>query len=166
MMECGMTEIHAWRWTVEWREAVNEPIVSVLCKIGGIRAKGPFDCITGPALERYLAFSAKEDRNILVIIDSLVRKQEAILVWGAGTLARRLLATTRFSEANIVAFVDSNTRYQGQTLAGRSILSPRAIGDRKEPILICSVPFAKEIVCAIRKQYRISNRVITFAKEH
>lgn len=162
MAECGMTEFRGWRWTVEWRENVNEAIISALYEIGGIPARGAFDIVTGPALDRYVASSAAGDRCILAAIDSLVSSRESILVWGAGTLTRRLLATTRFPEANIVAFVDSNTCYQGRTLAGRTILSPIQITERNEPILVCSVSFAKEITLTIREQYRISNRIITF----
>ena len=162
MMDCGMTEIRAWRWTVEWREGVNEAIISALFVIGGIPAQRAFDKLTGPALDRYLASSVAGDRSILAMIDSLVSNQEPILVWGAGTLTRRLLATTRFPMANIVAFVDSNTSYQGRILAGRPILSPRQITDRNAPILVCSVSFEKEITRFIRKQYLITNRIITF----
>jgi SAM-dependent methyltransferase len=161
MAECCMTEIQRWKWVVEWREDVNEPILSALYKYSGNRAERIFDVITGPALDRYLASSSAGDRTILMKIASLVSKKESILVWGAGTLTRRLLASTRFSEANIVAFVDSNTCYQGRTLAGRPILSPRQIMDRNEPILVCSVSFSKEIILSIRNQYRILNRIIT-----
>lgn len=162
MTECGMTEIRAWHWTAEWREGVNEPIVSGLYKVGNNPTQKAFDIITGPALERYLASSAAGDKSILALVESLVINQESILVWGAGTLTRRLLANTRFSEANIVAFVDSNARYQGRTLAGRPILSPKQITDRSEPILVSSVAFAKEITLAIREQYRLKNRIIIF----
>jgi FlaA1/EpsC-like NDP-sugar epimerase len=97
------------------------------------------------------------------VIDSLRRSQEPILVWGAGTLARRLLATTSFAEANITGFVDSNPHLQGQVLSHRPILGPGQIVGRKESILICSVSFAKEIAGEIRNQHGFQNRVISLS---
>jgi 2-polyprenyl-3-methyl-5-hydroxy-6-metoxy-1,4-benzoquinol methylase len=166
MAECGMAEVHTWTWTVEWRENVTEPIVSGLYvpKLNPLSLV--FDETTGPALGRYMAFSREGDHRIRNIINSLRRSQEPILVWGAGTLARRLLATTKLSEANITAFVDANPNIQGQTLATRPILGPSQITGRNEQILICSVSFEREIAGAIRIQYGLSNRVISLIGEN
>lgn len=164
MAECGMVDVRAWNWTVEWREGVWEPTASGLYAPGVAKAQ-LFDESTGPALDRYLAFSEEGDRKILSAIDSIISSQEPILVWGAGTLARRLLATTRLAEANIAAFVDSNPYLRGQMLADRPILEPRQIAGRKESVLICSVSFAKEIAGAIRHQYGFPNRMISILGE-
>jgi len=165
MSECGMVEEHAWIWTVEWREKILEPIVSGLYKPKSVPMHQLFDERTGPAMERYLAFSKEGDRKIHTVIDSLRSSQEPILVWGAGTLARRLLATTRFAEANIAAFVDSNPHLQGHVLADRVILAPRQLKGRNESVVICSVTFAKEIAGAIRYQYGYFNRMISLLGE-
>lgn len=138
-----------------------EPIVA------GLYARGPaaapsYDDVTLPALERYVAASREGDTVILATIESFVRSREAILVWGAGSLARRLLATTELAKANIVAFVDSNPHLTGRSLAGRPILGPEQIAGRKEPILICSYAFEKEIAEVIRKRYRLANRIMSF----
>jgi hypothetical protein len=165
MAECDMAEVCAWSWRVEWREDVVEPIVSALYQPRSAPLQKLFDDRTGPALERYLAFSREGDRKINAVIDSLRRSQQPILVWGAGTLARRLLATTTFAESNITAFVDSDPHLQGQVLAGRQILAPRQIADCKENILICSVSFAKEIAGAIRDKHGFQNRMISLIGE-
>jgi len=162
MRECGMGEIDAWKWTVDWRENITEPIVSGLYRRKQTQERNDFDTATGAALDRYLAFSYTEDQKIVSVIDSLVRTQEPILVWGAGTLARRLLATTRLAEAKIAAFVDSNSHFHGQVLAGRPILGPNEIASRRESILVCSVCFAQEITSAIRMEHKFSGRLISF----
>ncbi len=161
MGSCGMAPVGSWRSTVEWRGGVMEPIVA------GLYARGPaaapsYDDVTLPALERYVAASREGDTVILATIESFVRSREAILVWGAGSLARRLLATTELAKANIVAFVDSNPHLTGRSLAGRPILGPEQIAGRKEPILICSYAFEKEIAEVIRKRYRLANRIMSF----
>lgn len=116
---------------------------------------------TEPALERYLAKCREDDAKFLSAIDALVRKQEPVLIWGAGTLTRRLLASTRLADANIVAFVDSNPAVQGHKLAGRAILAPAQITDHRETIVICSVAFEREIVALIRNQLRLPNQIVT-----
>ena len=88
--------------------------------------------------------------------------QEPVLIWGAGTLTRRLLAATRLTEAKIVAFVDSNPTLQGQQLAGREIISPAALAGRPETIVVASRAFEREIVDTIRNQLKLPNQVITF----
>jgi SAM-dependent methyltransferase len=156
----AMASARAWRWTVEWREGVTEPVASGVYKAAPTGVL-PFDTATGPALERYVAASAKADLKILSAIESLRLSQEPIIVWGAGTLARRLLATTRFAEANIQAFVDSDPQQQGGRLAGRPIVRWDAATTRNETVIICSVAFEKEIADTIRGNRGYSGRVMT-----
>jgi SAM-dependent methyltransferase len=162
MAECGMAESSAWNWTIEWREGVWEPIASGLYETGNPPCR-LFDATTEPALERYLAFSEHGDREILAAIGPLLASAEPIIVWGAGTLARRLLVNTRLAQANIVAFVDSNRHLHGKSLAGRPIWSPAELAIRKETILICSMTFVAEIADAIRHQYHLTNRVVSLS---
>lgn len=120
----------------------------------------PFDAETGPALEQYLAKCRAEDGAVLSVIDKLVRSQEPIVIWGAGTLTRRLLATTVLGQAAIAGFVDSNTALQGRSLAGRAILAPAALAGRSETIVIASRAFAKEITETIRGKLGMKNPMI------
>ena len=122
---------------------------------------GPvFDSTTAPALARYLVKCAQEDLKLTTTIEQLVQSREPVLIWGAGTLTRRLLATTRLAEANIAAFVDSSTGLQGQHLAGREIIAPAKLSGRPETIVIASKAFEREILRQIRDQLALSNRVI------
>jgi len=164
MAECSLREAHAWNWTIEWRERVWEPIASGLYERGKnvIRV---FDATTEPALNRYLEFSENGDREILSAVDALISSREPIIVWGAGTLARRLLGNTRFSQVNIVAFVDTNPHIQGGKLVGRPILNPTEIAGRKETILICSISFVSEITVAARVHFSLPNRMISILGE-
>jgi SAM-dependent methyltransferase len=121
------------------------------------------DAVTESALERYLASSRAGDEKIRARIDALVRAREPLLVWGAGALTRRLLASTALAHANIAAFVDSSLHLQGTELAGRKVLSPTQLTGHKEPILICSVAFEQEITRTIRHRLNLPNRVITLS---
>jgi SAM-dependent methyltransferase len=124
------------------------------------QAEIQFDPDTAAGLERYLTQCAEDDRRLRSAIDAVVDAQRPILVWGVGTHTSRLMATSRLAEANIVAFIESNSRYQGRTLHGRPILAPEALKDRSEPVLISSRVFQKEIADQIRDGLGCPNELI------
>ena len=119
-----------------------------------------FDPDTATGLERYLAQCAADDERLRATIDAVVDGRRRILVWGVGTHTSRLMATSRLAEADIVAFIESNSRYHGKTLHGRPILAPEALKDHHEPVLISSRVFEKEIAEQIRHDLGCSNELI------
>jgi SAM-dependent methyltransferase len=120
----------------------------------------PFDQDTAKGLERYLTQCAADDERLHAAIDGVVDGGRRILVWGVGTHTSRLMATSRLAEADIVAFIESNSRYQGKTLLGRPILAPAALKDHHEPVLVSSRVFEKEIAEQIRQDLGCSNELI------
>jgi SAM-dependent methyltransferase len=144
----GLAPKKNWQWRTEWRERVMEPIASGLFCLSET-SEPTFDTATLPALKAYLDSSAADERRLLEVINDLRDSQEPVLIWGAGTLARRLLVSSSLSEANIVAFVDSNPLLSGKALAGKAILAPSQIREKPEAILICSQPFRMEILESI-----------------
>jgi SAM-dependent methyltransferase len=119
-----------------------------------------FDRETARGLERYLAVCEADEKRLRAEIDAVVDGGARIIVWGVGTHTRRLLATSRLAEADIVAFVESNSRYHGKTLHGRPILAPEALREHQEPVLIGSRVFEKEIAEQIRDGLGCSNELI------
>ena len=160
MAACRLIPCQTWRWMVEWRENVTEPVVSGLYQPSPETALHA-DSTTETALVRYIASSEAGDQKILDIIATLVSTGEPVLIWGAGALTRRLLAETALTRANIVGFVDSSPHLQDKQLAGRTIFAPANIIGRSERILICSVAFEREIVRFIRDTLALSNHLIT-----
>src|SRR5205085_4220419 len=114
------------------------------------RADVHFDADSARGLERYLAQCAADDERLHAAIDAVVDAKRRILVWGVGTHTSRLMATSRLADADIAAFVESNSRYHGKMLRGRPILPPAALKDHHEPVLISSRVFQKEIADQIR----------------
>jgi FlaA1/EpsC-like NDP-sugar epimerase len=98
------------------------------------------------------------------LIRGLVSTQRPILVWGAGTLCQRLLATTDLSQANIQAFIDSNPHYHGKKLCGRPVLAPSELARYAEPVLISSWAFYEEICAQIRNGLKLDNEIIAIHK--
>jgi FlaA1/EpsC-like NDP-sugar epimerase len=93
------------------------------------------------------------------VIDEIVDKGDAIIVWGTGTHTLRLMETSRLSQAKVSAFVDSNHRYQGKKLFDIPIISPSEIKNKQEPILISSRVFQNEIVQQIRNKLKCTNQL-------
>jgi hypothetical protein len=120
----------------------------------------PFDPDTARGLERYLSQCAADEKRLRAGIDAVVDRRRQILVWGVGTHTSRLMATSRLAEADIVAFIESNSRYHGKTLHGRPILAPSALKEHREPVLISSRVFEREIAEQIRHDLGCSNELI------
>jgi SAM-dependent methyltransferase len=126
----------------------------------GGRFEPRFDRDTAAGLERYLAGCAADDGRLRAAIDAVIDGRRRILVWGVGTHTSRLMATSRLAEADIVAFIESNSRYHGKTLNGRPILAPEALKNHSEPVLISSRVFQKEIADQIRIGLGCPNELI------
>jgi FlaA1/EpsC-like NDP-sugar epimerase len=120
-----------------------------------------FDTETRPEIERYISLAKAKLGRIERIIDELADSQRPVVVWGVGTHTQGLLASTRLREANIKAFVDSNTRYIGQNLSGVPIRAVDALANLDFPILISSQQFQKEIVDTICDKLHLPNELIT-----
>jgi SAM-dependent methyltransferase len=112
------------------------------------------------ALRRYITVSREIELCLHQSLDLLAAKSKPLLVWGVGTHTQHLLANSRLADLNIVAYVDANPRYQGLTLRGVPILSPEALANHKEPILISSQQFQDEIVARIKLELRLPNELI------
>jgi hypothetical protein len=160
MAGAGMEAIQTWRHTVQWREDIYEPVASGLFKLGRTVEPG-HDSSTEPGLADYISQSSNDDDRFARVLDGLRQCGEQVIVWGAGTLTRRLLAAGLLSKENILAFVDSNPLLQGSLLVGRPILPPDELLSRKEDILICTGPFEHEIIQAIRTRLCLKKRIIS-----
>jgi len=111
-------------------------------------------------LEKYIQKSIQENLQIQDNINNLVDKKQPIVVWGTGAHTLRLLATSRLGEAKIKAFVDSNPRYQGKSLNNVPIISPQALKEMNETILISSRVYQEEIANQIRKDLKLGNELV------
>jgi len=151
------------RKTPHLTAAAIEPTVGGLFRFDDRPGVGPApiekDNETVAALRRYLDQSAALDGSINSKINELVDAQVPLAVWGVGTHTLRLLETSRLAEANITAFLDSNTRYQGKLLHGRPILDPATFRDASAEILISSQVSEQEIWDYIHDRLAWTNKV-------
>jgi SAM-dependent methyltransferase len=122
----------------------------------------PRDSQTTDRLEAYVRESARIEAGILQAVNCLVDSGEPFLVWGLGTLTRRLLSTSRLGQGNIRAFVDSNPVYQGARVGSVPVIEPAEVPSFIEPILIGSLVFQEEIESQIRGRLGCRNRIVRF----
>ncbi|TRV11694.1 MAG: class I SAM-dependent methyltransferase [Microcystis wesenbergii Mw_MB_S_20031200_S109] len=94
-------------------------------------------------------------------IDELVLNCEKIIVWGIGSSTMRLLANSTLSQANIIAFVDSNPKYWGEYLMDKPIISTEELKKKTETILITSKIYRQEILTQIVNELNLKNKVVT-----
>jgi SAM-dependent methyltransferase len=116
---------------------------------------------TQPEIIRYIERSRAKLAKVEQAINQLADSRQPVIIWGVGTHTQSLLATTRLSEVNIKAFVDSNSNYAGQKLCGVTIARVDELPKWDLPILISSQQFQEEIVETIQKKLKLPNRLIT-----
>jgi SAM-dependent methyltransferase len=137
------------------------PVLSVIAEKGEASGNALLrDEVTGSALAAYIESSFALESGVRRAIDRLVGSQRPVVVWGVGTHTAHLLAACGLGAARIVAFVDSNPRYQGKTLDGVAIESPERLRDRPEAVVVSSRVFQREIVGQLREALGCSNEVI------
>jgi len=136
-----------------------EPAIAALFSFSGKINERVLDTETGPALLEYLASSRLLESRILDTISGFVKSQVPLAVWGAGTHTLRLMETSPLPKANIVAFLDSNPRYQGKSIRGIPILAPGNFTRADASILISSHVAEQEIKEQIQHQLCWKNEV-------
>ena len=123
------------------------------------------DYETEAELTKYIEASQNVESRIHKIVNELVDRQQAIIIWGVGTHTQRLLATSRLINAKIVAYTDSNPNYQDKLLNSIPIINPERLTDMNEPILISSRIFQNEIVHQIRSELKLKNEIFTLYED-
>lgn len=102
-------------------------------------------------IKQYIAISQNILNSIEAKLHLALHNSGQIIVWGTGQLTMKLLADTSLSQAEIIAFVDSNPINQGKILHGVQIVAPKDIVGRKVPILISSTLHQQSIIDQIHK---------------
>jgi SAM-dependent methyltransferase len=129
------------------------------------KTRSPERDTTGPAAARvYAAQCEEQSASEKHLMDRIVQEGQSIAVWGAGTVACRLMATTALRNAPIAAFLDSNPHLQGRSLGGVSIHPPQWLHGFSGPVLIASRGYAQEIRRILQEELTLGNPIITLAE--
>ena len=157
----GLGEIHSYQ---EDRPAAANVMVpsssSIFRKDRSTPRAFVHDRATQERLTEYIRESQTMEDGIRRKIDVLIDGNTRFAVWGVGTHTQHLMETTALKQADIVAFIDSNPRYQGKCLNAVPILPPEALRTIAEPVLVSSMISQNEIVHQMREQLGLGNPVI------
>jgi hypothetical protein len=112
--------------------------------VGGLFSR--VDAVNGIRL--YIEDSGRGSE--LSAIDEFIESGESVVVWGAGSYTKRLLATTNLGQCEIAFFVDTDSMKQGKKIGEYFIRSPKELHGFAGPILVASALFSDEITRQIR----------------
>jgi SAM-dependent methyltransferase len=146
-------EVAVARASVVKGQDTNGPAIEVLCRRTDHPPAVLVDMHGVNDLRRYIADSAAKEAGVLTRIAELADRQSPFYVWGTGTNALHLLASSRLVECNIVAFLDSNPHYAGRELAGRPVMVPRDVRKLDAPILVASAVSQTAIATAAKELF-------------
>lgn len=111
------------------------------------------------AVEAYLARSSERAAGEAQVISRFSAAPGPLHVWGAGTLAGRLLATTALRDLAVSGIIDANPHLHGRTMGGRPILPPERLRGSSGSILIASYGHADAIQHRIRSEFGHSQAI-------
>jgi SAM-dependent methyltransferase len=93
-------------------------------------------------VDQVRTFVHESDAMMHAIDDQLrevLTPEQPIVLWGAGQLARKLLADTVLGEVPLATVVDGNPQRQGRSLHGVEIVGPDQVAGIDDPIVIASI---------------------------
>lgn len=162
----GFKHISYQEGMIESNYRTTTPVIHGVFKKAKTSKQSKFvrDNETEKSLRNYVNKSIQEDRHVQNAIDNVVKLGIPIIVWGTGAHTLRLLSTSKLGKAKILAFVDSNPRYQGKHLMDVPIISPESLKEFPEPIMISSRVYQEEIATQIADDLRLDNKVIKLYK--
>jgi 2-polyprenyl-3-methyl-5-hydroxy-6-metoxy-1,4-benzoquinol methylase len=150
----GFEAIFLHRWMVEWRQGITDSVVSGAFRLGGRGWSAT------QAVQTYVRDSKSRERRVLTKIARLAAGHKAVILWGAGSFCRHLLAVSDLAKLNIVAVVDADVRLQGEDLVGHKVLRPSDVHGFVQPILVVSRAFQAEIVNMIKQDLGLRNEIL------
>lgn len=171
MDSCGFSLTETLRWPLQYTKTTVMPHVKGLYKK---RPPGAEPAVGGgfkrddqsePALLKYIAQSEQEEKRVAQVLESLAKSGENLVVWGAGTHTLHLLENSALGRCQVVAYIDSNPKLQGQELLGRPILGPQSLKERGETVLISSRVYQDDIAHQIKDELQCANRLILLYKD-
>ena len=156
----GLTTVFVQRITRYLSSQSVEPAIAGLFSLRGKVHKIKKDEETAIRMGKYIAQSRIMAEKIHSVILNLIKEQKPLVVWGAGTHTLRLMLTSELSKANILAILDSNSRYHGKSIHGFPIMSPQEFDNTGATILISSQTAEKEIKRHILERLGWTNELV------
>jgi SAM-dependent methyltransferase len=160
MGSAGFDAVILERRLTPWRSGLQVPALHAVFRAVQQAVPVLKDESTDTALHEYVAASERIEASVRARIEDLADREVPILVWGVGTHTRHLLKTGALDRLQIVAYVDSDPKYQGTVMRGAPVLAPHDLVGRTETILVSSGTVHQEIAHQIRHELGSTNEVV------
>jgi SAM-dependent methyltransferase len=137
------------------------PAAYGMFRVGGAKAAGQleFDATLQPAIESYIRASAALMARIDQHLATELRGVGAVVIWGTGQLAMKILALPSMRRVRLAACVDSNPIYHGRRMREARIVGPDDLPGEQFPIVITTLLHHHGIVKNIRDR-GLTNRIV------
>jgi SAM-dependent methyltransferase len=117
------------------------------------------DSALQPAIASYIRASTVLMDRIDRHLAEALRGDDAVVIWGTGQLAMKVLALESLRRVRLAACVDSNPIYHGRRMREARIVAPTEIPGEQFPIVITTLLHHHGIVKNIRER-GIKNRIV------
>lgn len=140
---------------------MSYPAAYGMFRIGGGHGAGDlaFDSSLQPAMQSYIAASAALMAKIDRHLAAELRAVDAVVIWGTGQLAMKVLTLESLRRVRLAACVDSNPIYHGRHVREARIVGPAEIPAGEFPIVITTLLHHHGIVKNIRDR-GLTNRIV------
>jgi SAM-dependent methyltransferase len=156
----GLEPLFVARRQVPWLSDAPYPVVDAVFRKAPRTASALQDSVSEASLRSYIAKSERIEADVRARIRELADRGRPVLVWGIGTHTRHLLERGALAGLRVVAFVDSDPKYQGIDMRGVPVLAPTDVAKRDEPILVSSGTVHHEIARQIREELGVGNEIV------
>ena len=112
-------------------------------------------------LKEYIKNSEVKIKEFNQIFDELIAIGEQVVIWGTGSYASRLLASSHLGDLSIAAFIDSNKNVQNKTLNNIKIRPPEWLKGKNHPIIIASRVYNSEIKTVLQEEMGYKGTIIS-----
>ncbi len=117
---------------------------------------------TEAAIKRYLLHAREKQDKTASVINELCESQTPLIIWGTGAMTMSLLASTKLSQCNIIAFTDGNPLKVGITINEKTVVAPEDLDHYPDAVIaICAMKYVEEIKTRIAT-LGFQNRIIEF----
>ncbi len=131
-------------------------------KIPGNAAALIKDTQTEYAIRRYLLRQEDRQSKAAHIISELWRNQAPLIIWGIGAMTMSLLASTKLSKCNIVAFTDGNPLKVGTFINGIPVVAPQDLTRYPDAVIaVSAMKFTRDIKNNI-SALNLKNSIVEF----
>jgi len=159
MQEFSFRSIDTSFYEMRFGDSTVPAFSSLFRKEGVSSVRTEKDMTSAESVRKCLRRAEAKRADQIRTIDALLKSNEEIIIWGAGSVASMFLSGTNLGRCNIKWFVDKDPGKQGKVLAGITIRPPDSLRGVKGTIVVCAALYSYDILNEIRSM-GLDNRVI------